>query len=195
MPQPRTTAVTVMLPPHPRRGGAAFTMLLFVLLLISSGLMYFYYMRCRTLEREVDKWRTGTRTRDTAPPAPPSQPRRTPVADKTADGLLPPSNALPSPKIPSAPATTESNADPILPDTEKIVTKPKPVPTASPSRATARPVLPDSGDSQPDVSDEERKDATIKKPVRKTPTPEPARKTPKGPIRSMYDLQETGARD
>ncbi|MCX7017692.1 MAG: hypothetical protein WCK47_13415 [bacterium] len=111
-----------------RRGGATFTMLLFFLLIVSSGLMYFYFMRCRNLERELERWRAGMKTREDVqlvtttkePPPPP-----VPVKDKTLGMPAPAVAKLPDS---AAPSTQQTHAAPfhdlsIAEDRQKIEDK------------------------------------------------------------------------
>ena len=42
-----------------QKGGATLNMFMFLLLMVSTGLMYYYFNRCKTLEHELARWRTG----------------------------------------------------------------------------------------------------------------------------------------
>ncbi|MGI8906567.1 MAG: hypothetical protein ACR2IE_08770 [Candidatus Sumerlaeaceae bacterium] len=171
------------------RGGATFTLLIFVLLLISTGLMYYYFHRCRVLEAEVTKWKSGLKEREApvqvaAPVVVQTKKKETlrdfaanlgarltgtPAAEPVEKSA--PAQQSPAPASASTETRKSSNETP-RPETAPDAELPAPeTPTAAASRSTPRPE------------------------VTRTPTPAPApraensARAKKTPITSLYDLQ------
>lgn len=164
-------------PPAPlRRGGATFTLLLFCLLLVSSGFMYFYFMRARMLERELEKWRSGVKVRESTADSAPAE-RVEPPAPRATPARTPPPVAVATPRA----------AEP----TQGIVpmggnsAAAQPTPTATPGAVveseSAAPFSPVTRPTPVSVSADPRTPA---------PTPRTVERRADGPIRSIYDLEE-----